>query len=250
MTEAQTQIFPGWYDVPGVQPVETRWWNGAAWSPLQLVNGAPRTDNMVSSQGSKSMRAFAIFFVVLAVFMCAAAVWLMVLGAGGSLLINAGPMLLLALLYWTIAARTRRVEQLPKPESAPRLIDSLRPMPGDAEGPGAGWYPMAAPNFQRWWTGARWSEYGLEKGVPVPTFDVARTLANARRTLGWRAIIGLVAFVVGIALCFVPDTGVVGIGVMLIIIGLLVAILLGALLLTLRRRTRQLAIPAEGPRAA
>jgi hypothetical protein len=184
----------GWYETGAGS---LRWWDGSRWTSSRIGGGTPGADWAATEQPTVAW-VLGGMFLTLGVTQFGLA---MVVGA---LWVSGALMWLQALIFFAMAAQTTAVRRIPAPRSSPVAMDAVRPLPGEQEGPAAGWYPVA-PRVSRWWTGARWSQYiGTQHGVR-PTFTGARTLRIIRR-MGWTIlgvgtlglIAGAAAFVIGV----------------------------------------------------
>lgn len=171
-------IRPGWYLVPGRE--EVRWWSGQKWTPSTLRDGVSHAPLLI---GTRQQAYFSIAF-----FALAAAQWALASATGGALIVSAILMTFIAVMYLASGLWGMAIERLPRPDSAVQIPpDSVRPMPGDAEAPGAGWYPLQQAQFarsmagrtrvSRWWTGRRWAHYVSDGQQARPTFTDYR-IAN------------------------------------------------------------------------
>lgn len=110
---------------------------------------------------------------------------------------SAVPTLLLAVLWFAIAAQTTAIVRIPAPTSAPLMLDVFRPLPGEQEGAGAGWYPITA-STTRWWTGTRWSQYTHARFGIRPTFHAEKTRTTMRRMIIGIFVLAAAVVVAGI----------------------------------------------------
>lgn len=233
---------PGWYATPAGPP---RWWDGRKWTGLRFrADGTPGTD-----WGNTEQVGFTWALGV--VFLALASVQL-VLGMVTPGVSFAGfPLMLVAALWFGIAIQTTIVLRIPVPTSAPLMLDIVRPLPGEQEGPGAGWYPITGTT-SRWWTGARWAEYTNSRFGIRPTFHAARSLAALRVTaIGVFALAALVV-VVGIVFIVIgannPSDYVSPVVGWVMAIGGVLFAALGATVIAMNRyQARLLLPPAEPP---
>lgn len=186
---APTDAGPGWYPARGG---ELRWWDGTVWTAMRVRGGVPGVDGTTTEQPALAW-GFGAMFAGLAALQFA-------LGAATSSVSYVGvTTVLLTLLWLTVAARTTYVRRFPAPDASTAVdLPVLHPLPGEADGPGAGWYPVGA-KATRWWTGTRWAQYAHTTFGVRPTFHGARAYRNLVITYLVIAIIGIVALVVGIA---------------------------------------------------
>jgi len=182
----------GWYPVPGTADV--RWWDGTQWAPYRFRDGKPKTDAFAIEPP-----VVGILFLMLGLLQFAN----YALAQNGAT--AAAPVFFIAAgAVWIFCGiHAYRVRALPAPQSAPVDAPVLRPMPGDVEGPGAGWYPMSG-QVTRWWTGARWSWYigmkfGARPGFAGPRGYLVSIIATwvvaAVGAIG--VLIGIIGLVVG-----------------------------------------------------
>lgn len=167
---------------------------------------------------------------------------------------SAVPTLFLVLLWFAIAAQTTAVLRIPAPTSAPLMLDTFRPLPGEQEGAGAGWYPISA-STTRWWTGTRWSQYTHARFGIRPTFHAEQTRRTMRRmTIGIFVVAAavVVAGVVGIVVGSVQgDDGLwTPIGWILVVGGVVFAGAGGLIAAMTNTQVRLLFPPSEPPRVA
>lgn len=224
----------GWYETP-TGPI--RWWDGRHWTGFIIARGLPKADGATIDQPALAW-VFGAMFLSLAVLQA-------LLNPITSIATFA-----LAAIWWIIAFKSSAVRRIAAPTSQPVLIDETRPLPGEQEGPGSGWYPVT-PQATRWWTGSRWSQYtGSRVGVR-PTFHGATAI---RRLLvfSWSILgVGVVSIIVAIVLLFVgaadPSNGVLtGIGVFLLMAGIVLSVL-GPVLLAMSRTQKRLLLLPEAP---
>lgn len=239
---AQTGPVPGWYET---SPESARWWDGKKWTGLRTKNGVPMADWANAEQVSAA-------WVLAAVFLALATAQL-ALGTMAPGVTFAGvPMLLVAALWLGIAVQTTMVLRLPVPTSAPLTLDVFRPLPGEQEAAGAGWYAVS-PTVTRWWTGARWSRYTNTRFGIRPTFHGPQTKKALRGiTIGIFAL-AVVVLIVGIVFIVIgandPSNYVAPvIGWVLTIGSLLFAVLGVVVIAMMRHQLRLLDPPAEPPR--
>lgn len=237
---APTSPAMGWYEVPGTSDV--RWWDGTMWAPYRIRDGRPRPD-VLAVEPPEMGFVLGIVFFVLAMLQLSAA---FATRSTGNLVL---PVLLLAAaVIWIVGAGyTRGLRRVAAPQTAPVVDPVARPLPGEVEGPDAGWYPMTG-QVSRWWTGSRWSWYiaskvGARPGHTGPRGYLVSMIA------GWViaaiAVVGLIVAVAGA----VMEQGWYSGG--MIAIGIIVALIFGglaafALLLTRSRRNAML-LPSTPP---
>lgn len=233
---------PGWYTVT---PESARWWDGKKWTGLRTKNGTPGTDWANAEQASVAWALGAVFLSLGSVQF--------LLGRISTGLPFAGiPMFLLAALWIAIAIQTTVVQRIPAPTTAPLTLDVFRPLPGEQEGPGAGWYPLA-PAASRWWTGTRWSQYTNSKVGIRPTFHGPRAMTTLRwTTLGILALAAL-AVIAGVVIIILgtrdpTDYVLPVIGWGSVAGGVLFAALGAAVYAITRYQMRLVLLPSEPPR--
>ncbi|GGI37214.1 hypothetical protein GCM10010988_12830 [Cnuibacter physcomitrellae] len=241
---AQTGPVMGWYQ-PASGPV--RWWDGQKWTGMRFrKDGRPGVDWANSEQPGAAW-AFAIIFLGLAVFQ-------FVLGTlAQSVNFSGAGTMLLAILWLSIAITSSAVRRIPAPTGAPLVTDIVRPLPGEQEGPGAGWYQVASTT-SRWWTGARWSQYVQSRFGVRPTFHGPRSY-RVYVWLSWGMVVfGVLLLIVGIVLMSLgagaSDYGLTTVvGVVALLGGILFGVLGGVLLAFSPMQRRMLLVPAAPPAA-
>ncbi|MFB2583710.1 DUF2510 domain-containing protein [Herbiconiux liukaitaii] len=231
-------IVAGWYPTPTGQ---LRWWDGAHWTGMRVKNGAPGIDWATTEQPAISF-AFGGIWLALSGLQFA-------IGAVTSYVSPNGiATLLLAALWIAIGIQGARVRGIPTPGGEPTVIDAVRPLPGEQEAPGAGWYPIA-PRVTRWWTGARWAEYVATATGIRPSFHGARSFRIYLVTVWSVLALGALGLLAGVLLLTLgspdPDdylAGALGIG---LIVGGIILALLGVVLLAVSRLSRRVLIVPE-----
>lgn len=149
--------------------------------------------------------------------------------------------------WWFIgAARAGARRRMPAPLTAPIVDDSLRPLPGEAEGPAAGWYPVAGATL-RWWTGMRWAHYVSEKGVLRPTQGGAAIYRALMIVVLVVGALGLGAVLVGIVIAATSGGSWQADGV--IVIGVTCLLMAGLIWLVFHLRRYALLLPPHPPTA-
>ena len=230
------EIPAAWY----AQGEGLRWWDGARWTGMRVKDGRPGVDWITADRPTPLFVSSALFFV-------AGAIHLFLVVFNPFSLVTASLFLGLSFFWLFGALHVRRVLQFPAPTTAPVVLDILRPLPGEQEGPGAGWFPVSS-TVGRWWTGTRWSQYTWTRSGIRPTFHGARSF----RTLLWveGGFVGLGALVVVagiVVMALASEAMATGVGVIVIVVGA-VLLLLGVLLLALSPISRRpLVIPSAPP---
>lgn len=226
----------GWYPVPG--KTDVRWWDGAGWAPYRMRDGRPKGDAFAIEPANTGL-ILGILFIVLGVLQSAA------YSLSGDLFFVAAPMLFVVTGVVAIAggAHSSAVRKLPTPQTAPVFDPSTRPLPGEVEGDGAGWYPVAG-QVGRWWTGTRWSWYvaqkfGVRPGQEGPLGYRISMMA------GWAcAGIGALGVVFGILMAAALD---VFAGVLIVIVAGILVLGGGLVLLVVYLRRYALILPEKAP---
>jgi hypothetical protein len=228
----------GWYPAPGDV---LRWWDGSRWTGLRVKNGVPGSDWATAEQPAAAW-AFGSIFLALAALQFLLGAMLSTVSPNGLLT------LALAALWIAIAVQSQAVRRIPAPTGEAVVIDAVRPLPGEEEGPGAGWFPIA-PRFSRWWTGTRWAQYtGTVHGVR-PTFQGARAY-RVLLIVSWILVgLGVLAVLAGIVLLVGADDSSLwaAIGVVVLVGAVLFVVLGFVMLLLTRYQRRLLLLPADPP---
>lgn len=236
---AGQQSLPAWYPT-SAGPL--RWWDGSKWTGLRVKDGKPGIDWSTTEQPVLAWVFGGVFLLLsLAQFSLAA--------LGGSFPVNGILMLLVASLWFGIAAQASVIRRIPAPTGVdPVVIDAVRPLPGEQEGPGAGWYPVAN-RVTRWWTGTRWSQYTSTQYGLRATFHGASAFRRYLIMSWVIAGLGVLTAMVGIVWIVVAagETFSVIIGVIVLVGGILFGVLGGALLLMSRIQRRLLLLPEQAP---
>ncbi|MFG6502324.1 DUF2510 domain-containing protein [Microbacterium sp. P05] len=241
-TDVQTTPAPGWYATPSGT---VRWWDGKLWTNMRVKNGVPGVDATGTEQPGLAW-TFGAVFATLAVVQIAVAL------LGRTFPYSAITMLALSALWFSMAASTAAIRRVPAPSGSPLDLAVVRPLPGDQEGPGAGWYPVA-PQASRWWTGVRWSSYVNTKLGMRPMFHGARTyrvlVVTSAVLAGAGVLVGTVGGIVWATAAHPGgDAVAIAIGVLTTVGGVLFAGV-GALLWVLTsRQGRVLLAPTNPPR--
>ncbi len=227
---------PGWYPAPGGV---LRWWDGRVWTGLRVKNGVPGTD-WATAESPRMAWVLALVWMALALAQFAVAL------LGSSTWIVAVMFFVVAAMWAAIAITSSAVHRIPAPTGAPETPDAVRPLPGDAEAPGAGWYPVA-PRTTRWWTGQQWTEYiGTRFGIR-PTFHGARSLRLLRSVFWIMAGGGAVAVGVGIVLWVLAgDAAATILGIAIVGAGVLIVVV-GVVMVAVSRTQRSVLLVPEDP---
>lgn len=230
----------GWYLVPGT--VDVRWWDGTVWTPYRIRDGKPKPDAFAIEPPSTGL-ILGIMFLVLGLAQLSLA---LATRSPGNFVTPV--LFVLVAVVWIVGARhSQGVRALPAPQSMPIIDPVARPLPGEVEGPGAGWYPMTG-QVTRWWTGARWSWYiGMKFGAR-PGYAGPRGYITSM-IVGWfmagLAVLGLALGVTGAALSASPA------GAFMIAIGFVFAVVFAGLalfiLLLTRSRRNAMLLPTSPP---
>jgi small neutral amino acid transporter SnatA (MarC family) len=186
------RIIPGWYRMPSTG--EVRWHTGTIWSGYSLRDGVPKPDRITGSQRSSQGLILAILYLIVGMMQTSLAI------SNRGFIASGGLFLVLGAFWLYGALRARKRERAPRPVDAAIVLDAVRPLPGEAEAAGAGWYPGDQPGRTRWWTGARWSQYVAKNGEVEPIYGVERSLRIATRMGMWLTIAGAVLLALGIVL--------------------------------------------------
>ncbi|WP_460798018.1 DUF2510 domain-containing protein [Microbacterium sp. GXF0217] len=232
----------GWYPVPGTSDV--RWWDGVVWTPYRVRDGRPKPDAFAVEPAVTGIVLGIVFLVLAGMQMLTRIV------SGNDAFVLTTLLMVAAGAVWLIGGiATNALRRLPAPQGPPFADAVVRPLPGDVEGPGAGWYPVTG-QAGRWWTGVRWTWYvGSKIGTRPGHFGPRGYLISM--IAGWVvAAIALLALVIGILGIGLAGAGEEMLGAFLgffgIPFGLILAALAVFLLLLVRSRRYALLLP-EGP---
>lgn len=238
-----TAVLPamGWYGVPGTSDV--RWWDGTAWTPYRIRDGKPRPDFFAVEPAGVGITLGIVFLAIGTMQL-----FLAVLSPSAGFVATPPFLLILGAIWLIGGVHTTNVRKLPSPQSAPVLDPSARPLPGEVEADGAGWYPVTG-QVGRWWTGARWSWYlGMRHGVRPGHAGPRGYIVSMM--MGWIVAgiggLGLVAGILFMAIwAGLPGLSVLG-GILIVI-----AVLFGGLgafiLLLTRSRRYAMLLPDTAP---
>ncbi|WP_205547878.1 DUF2510 domain-containing protein [Leucobacter sp. wl10] len=228
----------GWYAVPGT--AETRWWDGGHWTAYRIAGGTPR-GSWYAVEPPGVAYAFGVIFLALGLVQASLA-----LVSPSAVLAAVGP-LLLGVFWLSAAIALSAVRGRPAPAMAAADPEAVQPLPGRAEGPGAGWVPLT-PRLSRWWSGARWGEYVLESGRVRPTHGGARTFRVLKVMAAVALWGGLLVIAAGVVLL---ATGWLGsatwIGALVLIGGVAFAVVGAILIPVVHSRRHALLLPEQAP---
>ncbi|PNW08075.1 DUF2510 domain-containing protein [Microbacterium testaceum] len=228
---------PGWYPT---KPGELRWWDGRIWTGSRVREGRAGIDWATLEQPVFGWVAGGMFLFAALCFVLSG-----VLARNPTVL----PLFLLALsaLWFAMAAQSTRVRRLPMPAGAPAAPDHLRPLPGEVDGPGAGWYPITHA-AHRWWTGERWAAYLSSRFGVRPTFHGEQSLRTLRVVMIVFAALTGLAILTGIALVVIAVGPVqLAIGWLMIVCASVFGAVIGVIWGVSRSQTRLLLLPTEPP---
>ncbi|MGF6822576.1 hypothetical protein M2317_001483 [Microbacterium sp. ZKA21] len=247
---AQERVAPviappmGWYPVPGTSDI--RWWDGTAWTPYRVRDGRPKPDAFAIEPAATGI-VLGIVFLLLATMQVLTGL----ISSNGAFPLVAVLMAAAGAVWLIGGISTNGLRRLPAPQGAPFAEIVVRPLPGDVEGQGAGWYPVTG-QAGRWWTGARWSWYvGMKIGVRPGHFGPRSYRISM--IAGW--VLAAIAFLalavgalgIGIGLAASGDDILAGLlGFLGIPFGLILAGLALFILLLTRSRRYAMVLP-EGP---
>jgi hypothetical protein len=213
---------------------------------MRVKGGRPGIDWATAEKPAAAWVAGVAFMVLAAVQFALGAVT-------GALSATGVLTLLLAALWFGMAAQSSAVQRIPVPVAPPVVIDAVRPLPGEVEGPAAGWHPVA-PRTTRWWTGARWTQYtGTQYGIR-PSFHGALAIKRLRTVSVVLVVAGVLAIIPAVVLLLALSSGTVDPLTALIVAlfacgGVLVAFLGAGLFVAYFPSRRLLVPPAEPPGA-
>ncbi|MFE6996341.1 DUF2510 domain-containing protein [Microbacterium sp. NPDC057659] len=229
------QIPMGWYSFSASG--EARWWDGLNWTPYRVRNGKPGAD-------AYAMEPAGLGWAIGGLFAVAGLLYLFIgLFEPGNLLL-AALFLLLGALWMVGAGRAAARQKIPAPTTVPLLDDVLRPLPGEAEGDGAGWYPVSGRTLHRWWTGTRWAAYISDRGRVRPTQAGPRAYLSAMIVGAVVGVLALVVMTIGIVLTAGGDD--VGAPI-LTALGVLLLFLAGVIVVSVWLRRYALILPKAAP---
>lgn len=226
----------GWFPVAGTADV--RWWDGTAWTPYRIRDGKARPDAFAIEPGSTGV-VLGLVFILLG-FTQFSTYSL----SGQPVFVITPALFFVAGVLWLVGGlRVSRLKKLPEPTTAPVLDAVVRPLPGEAEGAGAGWFPVAG-QIARWWTGVRWSPYIAQKFGVRPSQYGPRSY-RASMNVGWILTgLGVLGAAFGVA-----AVGALGwwTAAVIIVPALVIALAAGAVLLTTYLRRYAMILPTQPP---
>lgn len=226
----------GWFPVAGTADV--RWWDGAIWTPYRVRDGRVRSDAFAIEPGGTGL-ALGIAFITLAVAQLSTGSLI------GQPFFGIAPVLFFisGVLQLVGAFQTNRLRKLPVPRTVPVFDPSTRPLPGEVESAGAGWYPVSG-QVARWWTGTQWSWYVGQKFGVRPTHSGPRGYLISMIIGGVLACVGVLGVVLGIT---VAVAGGVVAATFLLVVGA-IGVLAGGLILPLvHARRYTMILPTKAP---
>ncbi|MDR6690739.1 hypothetical protein J2X55_001638 [Microbacterium sp. 1154] len=230
---------PGWYPTTAG---ELRWWDGRIWTGSRVRGGTAGIDWATLEQPVLGWIAGGLFLFTALVYALSG-----MLARNPTIL----PLLFVALsaLWLAMAAQSTRVRRLPTPVGDPVASDHLRPLPGDVEGPGAGWYPIRHA-AHRWWTGKRWGAYLSTRYGVRPTFHAERSFRTLRVVMTVLAALTSAAVLIGIVLVVIAVGSVqAAIGWLLTVCAVVFGAVIAVIWVVSRAQTRLLLLPTEPPAA-
>lgn len=236
--QEQAVAQPGWYPT---RAGELRWWDGRVWTGSRVRDGRPGIDWATIEQPTLPWVAGTIFLALAAMQTVSG------IAFGG---VSIMPVLWLVLsgLWFAMAIQTTLVRRIPAPTGTPEAPAVVRPLPGEADGPGAGWYAISR-QAGRWWTGTRWADYVTSRFGVRPTFHAAQALLTLRIVAFAIAALAVFVLVAGIVVLAVAggETVRTAIGWVLVIGAVVFAGLTALVLAMARTQTRLLLLPTDPP---
>lgn len=228
----------GWYPVPGTPQI--RWWDGHVWTAYSIRRGLPRGDWYAVEPPGVGY-AFGAIFIALGTAQLSLSL------IADSSRFSAFASIALGLFWLTGAISLSAVRAKPAPASGAALPESVQPLPGQQEGPGAGWVRLSA-RTSRWWSGARWGQYVLESDRVRPTFGGERTY-RTMQVLAFAFIgIGAIALVVGILMLVLHSfPSQEWVGVFVLVSGIVCAFIGAIILPIIASRKHALLLPEHPP---
>lgn len=226
----------GWFPVVGTADV--RWWDGTTWTPYRIRDRRVRADAFNFEPGKQGVLLGSLFIGLgIVQFLNYSRLDSNVFSITPSFFVIAG-------VVWLIGGfQVNQLKKLPAPSTVP-IFDALtRPLPGEAEGAAAGWYPVSG-KITRWWTGTQWSPYIAQKLGVRPTHFGPRSYRNAMILGAIFVGLGVLGAVLGFTL--MGALGTFG-GLVIAIPALVFALVGGLVLLTVYLRRYTLLIPPHPP---
>ena len=237
---AQSGPQPGWYPTTAG---ELRWWDGTIWTGSRVRDGRAGIDWATLERPVFGWVAGGMFLFAGLCFVLSG-----VLTRNLTIL----PLFFLALsaLWLAMAAQSTRVRRIPTPVGDPVAPEQVRPLPGEVDGPGAGWYPISRV-AHRWWTGQRWGAYLSSTFGVRPTFHAEQSMRTLRIALTVIAALTGIAIVVGIVLISIAAGPVqLAIGVLVTVCAVLFGVAIAVIWVVARSQTRVLLLPTDPPATA
>jgi hypothetical protein len=237
MPQVASYVPMGWFPVAGTADV--RWWDGAGWTPYRLHDGKPRPDALAIEPGNTGL-VLGLVFIMLGVTQFST----YTLYSGQPFFAFTPVLFLAAGVTWLIGGfRARRLTKLPAPTTPPVFVASARPLPGEVEAAGAGWFAVSG-GVTRWWTGTRWSPY-IQQRIGVRPTQSGERAYRISLALGWVfAGLGALGTVLGFLLIYALGRW-VGVAV---VVPALIAGVIGALVLVLTYiRRYAMILPPHSP---
>ncbi|MBK0417739.1 DUF2510 domain-containing protein [Leucobacter sp. CSA1] len=226
----------GWYDVPGGGGI--RWRDDRHWTPYRIVDGKPGA-NWYATEPPLIGYVFGGFFLMIALAQFALA------GLSRQFPVNGILMLLLAVFWMSAGIAGSVVRSRPAPLTTALAPECALPLPGQTEGPGAGWYAVSG-SLSRWWSGTRWAHYVAQAGRVRPTFNGERTYRVMLIMAAAMTGLGVVALVVGAILLAAVEPPPWP-GVFLLIAGIVLGVVGAILFPVIRLRRPAFLLPEHPP---
>ncbi|MFK4762279.1 DUF2510 domain-containing protein [Microbacterium sp. ZW T5_45] len=226
----------GWYIQPGTD--QERWWTGSFWSGYVIRRGVPVAEPFAVEPPGLGWFVGGMLALIAAVMLP-----LSLFGYGFAGL--SGGFVVLGVMFMRGAAKASRRKKSPPPRTAALDNSVVRPLPGQQDGPDAGWYRLTA-NASRWWTGTTWAHYVSERGIVRPSHFGPRMIRNTQVLAMIVGGIGALLLVIGIVMAMQASLsasaapGLIGVSVVLLFTGAL-------MLLTLLASRRLSLLPTHPP---
>ncbi|MFE6735829.1 DUF2510 domain-containing protein [Microbacterium sp. NPDC057650] len=225
----------GWYALP--TSGEPRWWDGQDWTVYRVKNGRPGADAFVIEPAP-------IGWVLGGLMLLGGLLTLLGTLEDPFLLVISVPCLVLGTLVLVGSAKDVARRKLPAPSTAPLADGILRPLPGEVEAEGAGWKPVSSTQVYRWWTGARWATYAMDRGKVRPTHTGPRAYVSAMILFALLAALALGLIGTAVVLGAAGDEEATP---MTIVLGVLLLILSGFMAVSVWLRRYALILPKAAP---